>query len=271
MAEPNINTPLLQPEQNDMGDVAAPRAKRLEDRATLSGGSPCACCFGRAKIELNRGDRDSLWQLRDGPCNEPFDAQSPDTDRLLVEIWNSAFPAEPIVEADTSPRWPRLGFQSSNPRTDVRTGRFALLQLHYFFRTYPEKAQQVVLQSKTTDFPLAICCFNLTHMVIVFFDLYNSQTVSPISGAAQADLWQLKNFASLCNGQAKVVLDELLCVLIEYLNLTWKDMCVKENANLMDFPKAMRKVYDAHAEFWSVPRRDISEFQCMLEPLLDTK
>jgi hypothetical protein len=218
--------------------------------------------LGRSKKEVFSPDElAALSQLRSDHCNEAFVADSPDTDRLLVEIWNSAFPDEPITEAVSSERWPRLGFQSNNPRTDVRTGRFALLQFHYFVKTYPDIAQKVVRQAETLEYPLAISAFNLTHMVLVFFDLYDSSTVSPVSGAVQADLQQLKNFACLCKGQGKSVLDELLCVLIQKLHDTWKDMRAQENANLMDFPKAMRKVYDAHALMWSSPIKEVAQLR----------
>lgn len=264
MAEPEgLETPLLQPGQAAMGDNAT-RRRRLEDDASASGAGCPNCCFGRPRKELGLHQRQALLVLRDGPCNEAFDAESPDNDRLLVEIWNSAFPRELIQKADPSPRWPRLGFQSSNPRTDVRTGCFALKQLHYLFTKYPEKAQQLVRQAETMEYPLAITCFNLTHMVIVFFDLYNSETISPVSGAVRADLFQLDNFAKLCVGQEKIVVDELFCVLIEKLHLIWKDMRALENVNLMAFPKAMRKIFDVHAEFWTVPRTETAEFGCML-------
>mmetsp|Transcript_126804 Transcript_126804/g.406018 ORF Transcript_126804/g.406018 Transcript_126804/m.406018 type:complete len:121 (-) Transcript_126804:276-638(-) len=81
----------------------------------------------------------------------------------------------------------RLGFQSNTPRTDVRAGRFALDQLHYLAATYPEKLRQLVRQAEELDYPLAIGCFNLTHMVVVFFDLCNDVTVSPVAGASPAN------------------------------------------------------------------------------------
>jgi len=241
------------------------RPQRLEDIA-VSPGLRCPCCVSREKLGLTPAERDALWELREAHCNEPFDAQSTDTDRLLVEIWNIAFPSEPNQDSAPDKRWQRLGFQSSNPRTDVRTGRFALSQFHYFFEKYPQLAQKIVRQAEEYDYSLAITSFNLTHLVVVFFDLYNSATVSPVGGGVeQANLDQIQNFASLlCKGQGKAVLDELNCVLIEKLHLIWKDMRATENANLMDFPKAMRKLFDAHSAFWSVPRSEIADFRSML-------
>lgn len=266
MSEAALQTPLLEPSQAGM-DAVAERPQRLEDRAA-AGSSWCVdCCLGRAKLELDRAERDSLWELRNDCCNEPFDADSADTNLLLVEIWNGAMPTEPIQAADKSDRWPRLGFQSSNPRTDVRTGRYALAQFHYFVTTYPDRARQLVRQAEELEYPLAVTCFNLTHMVVVFFDLYNSDTVSPVSGATQANLQQIKHFAGLCRDSrdpVRVVLNELVCALTELLHETWKHMRATDNVNLMDFPKAMRAVYEDHSSFWSQPRSEIAEFRFML-------
>jgi len=264
-AKDEIDTPLLRPAQVRMpGDASEKSSARLEDQT--GPGSTCNCCLGkRDKPELSLEEKQVLKDLREAYCNEPFDANSSQTDRFLVEIWNMAFPGELVDKADNSPRWTRLGFQSNNPRTDVRTGLFPLLQFRYFLKNYPDKAQQLVRQAETFEYPIAITSFNLTHMIVVFFDLFGSHTVSPVSGAEQANLEQLRNFSSLCKSAGNVVLDELLCVLLQRLHLTWKHMKAVENANLMDFPKALRSVYDAHSEFWKVPRKEISDLQLLLD------
>merc|ERR1719162_1468037 len=102
----NLQTPLLQPSQSTMDSR---RPERLEDRAAASG-LRCPCCVSREKLTLSPAERDALWELRGVHCNEPFDAQSTDTDRLLVEIWNTAFPSEPSQDAAPDKRWQRLGF-----------------------------------------------------------------------------------------------------------------------------------------------------------------
>lgn len=242
------------------------RPVRLEDHARTGKWDCMVCCLPRTSVGLSPAERSALWQLRDDHCNVPFQADSSETDRMLCDIWNLVFPAESIREADNSKRWQRLGFQSSNPRTDVRTGCYALQQLHYFASNHTQLVQQLVQQSQDLDYPFAITCFNVTHMVVVFFDLFNMETVSPVSGAAPASLTQLQNFASLCCKSihgARTVLDELVCALMERVHLTWKDMRVSQNCNLMAFPEALKKTYDVNASFWNSPRQETTDFRLL--------
>merc|ERR1711879_492016 len=74
-----------------------------------------------------------------------------------ADIWHDVKSegAQSVSWSDTSPRWKRLGFQSSNPRTDLRTGIIALDNFAYFFEQYPEDAQRLCLES-SSNYPLAV-------------------------------------------------------------------------------------------------------------------
>eukprot|EP00747_Dinoflagellata_sp_TGD_P037294 gnl/TRDRNA2_/TRDRNA2_138985_c0_seq1.p1 gnl/TRDRNA2_/TRDRNA2_138985_c0~~gnl/TRDRNA2_/TRDRNA2_138985_c0_seq1.p1 ORF type:complete len:301 (-),score=37.44 gnl/TRDRNA2_/TRDRNA2_138985_c0_seq1:102-899(-) len=254
--------------------VAQMREKRLEDRAPAGWGLESyfgICCLGRpSSAEVTSEERSTLWDLRTHHCNTEFDAESQETKRILSELWAAVFPDDPMSEVQRDDRWKKLGFQSATPWTDVRSGRLALDQMHHFATKYPERMQQLVSQAETLDYPLAITCFNMTHLVLVFFDLYNGETVSPVQGAEQATRMQLKHFASLCRlvptsqGGCRGVLDELVVALVEKLHEIWKDMRASENVNLMDFPKAMRKVFDVHAHFWHSQHKELAELRDIL-------
>lgn len=244
------------------------REKRLEDTALrrFSVWNTVVCCGARSSTAIGTRDRDALWELRAG-CNTAFDVDA-STEKLFCDIWNAAFPDRVLTEVDKSDDWKRLGFQGKDPRTDVRTGRFVLDQLHYLAVEYPEKTRQFVKQAEELDYYFAITCFNLTHMLVVFFDLVNAATVSPVQGAVEADLDQLKHFAHLCSssqGGALEVLNELFVVVVEKMHLTWKDMKVSQDCNVMQhFGKAMTSVYKAHAEFWDKPRHQTADLRLML-------
>mmetsp|Transcript_64101 Transcript_64101/g.164956 ORF Transcript_64101/g.164956 Transcript_64101/m.164956 type:complete len:255 (+) Transcript_64101:128-892(+) len=241
--------------------------QRLEDVAVRRW--DCSvCCLGRgAGSPLSSEERGVLWELRYDHCNAPFDARSSETERQLKDIWNTAYPEEAVEAVHDSKRWRCLGFQGDNPCTDVRSGRFVLDQLHYMVSTYPERTKELVRQAADLDYPFAISCFNVSHLLVVFFDLCNTETFSPVPLADRADAVQLKNFTALCRSSPhgpRGVLDELTCALVERLHETWKDMRVSQNCNLMDFPKAMRRIYDINATFWSTYRSEIAELRVIL-------
>mmetsp|Transcript_15514 Transcript_15514/g.44145 ORF Transcript_15514/g.44145 Transcript_15514/m.44145 type:complete len:264 (-) Transcript_15514:43-834(-) len=248
-----------------------PRKRHLED--TLSDWvwrDWALCCLSR-RYKISAEEKSALEDLRARHCNMPFNASSPETNWTLLAIWNSAFPEDPMEAADNGRRWRLLGFQSDNPRTDVRAGRFALDQLHYLASTYPERFRTLRKQAgeKELDYPLAISCFNLSHMAVVYFDLCESETVSPVAGASQAGRAQMQNFARLCARSPhgpRAVLDELFCALTSLFHDTWKNMRVGTNCTLMELPKALRVVFDANHAFWSEPRDQVAELQRLGAP-----
>lgn len=240
------------------------RTKRLEDTAK----QPCTiltclCCGSRGKADISKDDRNALWTLRDDHCNMPVVRDSVETDRLLQDIWNSAFPDEPILRALPSQNWKRLGFQGTDPRTDVRSGVFPLQQLHYLAVTYPKRMETFCRQAKELDYFFAITCFNLSHMILVFFDLFNGHTVSSVAGAVPATRPQIINFARLCSrcrDGPVTVLNELFVALVELMHNTWKDMRASGNCNVMQhFYQAMSTVFDAHVDFWNEPRYELAD------------
>lgn len=247
---------------------AQARPKRLEDLESRSWCESLCSCFLRAP-EITDEDRDIFWELRDHHCNMLFERDSPEATELLVGIWNLLRPTERISSLSASAHWQELGFQSGGPQSDVRTGRFAPEQLHYLAYTYPNTARTLVKQALELDYPFAISCFNVTHMLLVFFDLFNGETVSPVAGAAPADRAQMKHFASLCRRSpygARGVLDELFCILVESLHEIWKDMRTTQNCNLMDFPRALEAVYRENARCWSRQQNELAELRDALIP-----
>eukprot|EP00931_Biecheleriopsis_adriatica_P016902 TRINITY_DN12310_c0_g1_i3.p1 TRINITY_DN12310_c0_g1~~TRINITY_DN12310_c0_g1_i3.p1 ORF type:complete len:230 (+),score=50.05 TRINITY_DN12310_c0_g1_i3:101-790(+) len=211
-----------------------------------------------------------LLELRSHHCNSPFQPGSAEVERMLREIWDAAFRGELLGDELRSESWKRLGFQSSDPRTDVRAGLFALEQLHYMAVMYPDRLRQLVTQATELEYFFAISCFNLTHMLLVFFDLFDKAAVSPIAGASTANAEQLRNFSQLCTSSpysALTVLNELFVALAQRLHKTWKSMRTSKDCNVMQhFHEALQSVFDANSTFWNQQHDDVADFCFLASP-----
>lgn len=232
-----------------------------------------ACSAGKVTVargELWRSGGEAVWELRSRHCNVQFEPKSTEVERVFREIWDAAFCGQPLGEGIRSESWKRLGFQSSDPRTDVRAGRFALDQLHYLAVMYPERLQNLVSQAIELEYFFAISCFNLTQMVLLFFDLFDRAAMNPVPGAGIASVKQLRNFARMCSSSpysAATVLNELFVALAERLHKTWKSMRVSRNCNVMQhFQEALLSVHDAHSVFWTESHEDVADFCLVASP-----
>jgi hypothetical protein len=227
-----------------------------------------SCCTSRqSPSEITAEERSLLWEFRHVHCGREFDGQSSEANEWLLGVWRAVYPQEDIDVIGRDKRWTKLGFQSANPRTDVRSGSFALEQLYFIASHYPERTRQLAKQAEELDYPFAVCCFNVSHLSTVFFDLLEVETVGPVPNAELATREQLKNFLRLCRicpHGARTVIDELFFVLVEKLHEIWKELRAEKNCNLMDFPEAMRKVYNVQAKFWSTPRMELADLRALL-------
>jgi len=212
-------------------------------------------------------EHSALSELRNSYCNTAFDPTCATTERRLREIWNRAFPEEPIQSAVNGERWVKLGFQAATPCTDIRAGSLGLDQLYYFASKYPERLRRFAGEAQTLGYPFACSCFNISHIIALFFDLYTTPAMNPVPGARVAGHRQLDNFARLCTfspDSTHVVLDELFCALVERLHETWRIMRATEDCSMMDFPRALREVYDGNAAFWQHRHSDIADLDEIL-------
>lgn len=216
-----------------------------------------------APSRLTAVERSALQRLREEYCNEPFDPAASYTDQALCEVWNTAFPEEPIESAADGEHWMRLGFQCRQPHTDIRSGRLALDQLHSFAKNHPQQLRQLALEAQQARYPFACACFNVTQLIAVFFDLYEFQAPSPVQCMQRADRDQLKHFARLCciaPQGGRVVLDELFRALVGVMHKAWQDMLSRRpETDVMQFPQALQKAAQDNAAFWRWARNDISD------------
>jgi len=165
----------------------------------LSKFSPCGCtCLTRASKELmfTPQEEDFFEDLR-SHLDEPYDVRNPDHEVLLEKLWKNTFPNDPVPEP-VDPRWTKLGFQSANPRTDIRTGVHSVRSMEYMSRVYPEEFRRIVSESsnRSTEYPFAASCVSVAFAVVIFFRLNRRTSVNP-SGTQSANHLALKQFVRL--------------------------------------------------------------------------
>jgi hypothetical protein len=129
--------------------------------------------------------------------DEPYDMKNQEHEILLTKIWQNTFPKDPIPEA-VDPHWTKLGFQSANPRTDIRTGVHSLQSMEYMSRVYTDEFKAIVHESshRATEYPFAASCVSVAFAVVIFFRLNKRTSVNP-SGAQSGNGLALKQFVRL--------------------------------------------------------------------------
>eukprot|EP00929_Paragymnodinium_shiwhaense_P087288 TRINITY_DN47518_c0_g1_i1.p1 TRINITY_DN47518_c0_g1~~TRINITY_DN47518_c0_g1_i1.p1 ORF type:complete len:287 (+),score=48.28 TRINITY_DN47518_c0_g1_i1:85-945(+) len=241
-----------------------------------------SCCTNRfANADFTKDDKDVLIILRQRLVNR----EKPVPEKLqpmLLEIWNAAFPDAPLETFEVGEHWKRLGFQGKDPTTDVRTGAWAPEQLANFAKRYPARFREMTAEacSGDTEYLFAIACFNVTHMLAIFFDLLTVPSASVLPNVPRATKRQLKhltdlvareaaaNRSDLTDDMCRRVLDEVFVEVMTVVHKAWLDMkkvgSGSATVTLLDFPKALQIGFDANARFWQHPCRDLDELSIWL-------
>mmetsp|Transcript_29246 Transcript_29246/g.80129 ORF Transcript_29246/g.80129 Transcript_29246/m.80129 type:complete len:273 (+) Transcript_29246:96-914(+) len=233
----------------------------------------CSPCLGsRFKVVFGDADKDVLWQLRRRLVNNPRPAD-PELHQLFLGMWNTAFPEEKRSAFEVGSHWKRLGFQGKDPKTDVRTGAWAVSQMSSFAQHYPVQFREMAAEAgegSPTEHSFALACLNVSHMIAMFFDLVTCVSVSPLPGATRASKRQLRNLTALIANECLAngfpvnsdvcqrVMDELFVEVMSHVHRSWVQLATSAGgATLFDFPKALRSGFDANAAFWRRPCRDL--------------
>ncbi|XP_069496754.1 ELMO domain-containing protein 1 isoform X2 [Ambystoma mexicanum] len=86
---------------------------------------------------------------------EPYDADNPDHEEMLLKLWKSLKPGVPL-QSRISKQWCEIGFQGDDPKTDFRgMGLLGLHNLLYFAERDTAAALQVLsdsLQPRSREF-----------------------------------------------------------------------------------------------------------------------
>lgn len=225
----------------------------------------CGCLCGsneRKGTALTEDEEEFLGTLR-GYMTRPFDSSNPDHISLFKSIWRNAFP-EAEMPMDVDARWTRLGFQSSNPRTDVRTGVHSIESLEYISRHCTTDFRRMVAEAgnRDTEYPFAASCVNIAFSLLIFFKLNNTIAVNPV-GSPSGSRKAIKQFVrlSLIN---RNFFDEIFCALVKRVHREW----MRQAPGTFDihyFSVALSVGMTAVAELFNKKRlRDVSDLNQLL-------
>ncbi|XP_055923995.1 ELMO domain-containing protein 2 [Eupeodes corollae] len=98
--------------------------------------------------------------------SEQYDAENPDHEAKLLNLWDELMPDTPL-EARITKQWQEIGFQGDDPKTDFRgMGMLGLENLLYFVKEYKDAARHVLSHSMHPRFgyTFAIVGINITSM-----------------------------------------------------------------------------------------------------------
>jgi hypothetical protein len=157
----------------------------------------CVCADRDAKGDkLTMEEVKYMEELR-VVMEEPFDSTNADHEMLLSSIWNRAYPGSAHPHP-VDPLWKDLGFQSSNPRTDIRTGVHSLVAMEYMSRVHETVFRRIVHEANRpqNEYPFAASCVSVAFSILIFFHLNLRTSVNP-SGNSSGNKLAIKQFVRL--------------------------------------------------------------------------
>lgn len=180
----------------------------------------CLCDPRRTKEVAFTEDEEEFLESMRAYMDRPFDIGNSDHVSLFKSVWRNTFP-DTEVPGDVDPRWTKLGFQSSNPRTDIRTGVHSLESLEYLSRNHTADFRRMVIEASDpeTEYPFAASCINLTFALVIFFKLNTRPAVNP-TGSASGSRNAVKQFVRM-SILDRNFFDEVLCVLVKRVHTEW--------------------------------------------------
>jgi len=174
-----------------------------------------------------------------GGCKRANDTLQPE----LSTLWRLAFPKQPFQ--DISSDWLRLGFQSEDPKRDLRAaGLIGIRQLTHFCLTSGHAAFLSCTRSQS-DFPLAAASLNVSLLIMQHFGLCTtsggSAALPPCSDTTLRHAARLQ--LALPSGSDVSLLDLIHEHLTRWLYDRWKAVSVGSQTGLLllnKFPQLLR-------------------------------
>lgn len=180
----------------------------------------CTCMKRPSKDLMFTPQEDEFFEDLRSHLDEPFESRNPDHEILLEKLWRNTFSNDSMPEP-VDPRWTKLGFQSANPRTDIRTGVHSLRSMEYMSRVYPAEFRRIVDESshRSTEYPFAASCVSIAFAVVIFFRLNRRTSVNP-SGTQSGNQLALKQFVRLSMDNRDTV-HEIFCHITIRVHQEW--------------------------------------------------
>lgn len=129
-----------------------------------------------------------------------FDQNNEEHWQLLDDLWNILMPDTKRSHKKEGEDWKKIGFQGSNPATDLRGyGMLSLHQLLYFAKNNPEGARAILAESnklntKENFFPFAASAINVTSFIFDAISLPYFITPSDVKIIPSLDFFYNKNY-----------------------------------------------------------------------------
>ena len=241
----------------DGADPSESWFNRLLAKFTVCG---CTCMTRPAKELMFTPQEEEFFEDLRSHLDEPYDVRNPDHEVLLEKLWKNTFPNDSLPEP-VDPRWTKLGFQSANPRTDIRTGVHSLRSMEYMTRAYPEEFRRIVNESahRSTEYPFAASCVSIAFAIVIFFRLNRRTSVNP-SGTQSGNHLALKQFVRLSMENRDTV-HEIFCHVTIRVHNEW----MKQTPGSFDihyFARALSVSVETMKEIFSKKRiRDWSDLK----------
>ena len=217
----------------------------------------CFCLHPRAST-LTDIEIEYLAELR-VYMDRPFDTKNPDHENLFPSIWRQTFPTSQLP-ASVDSRWTSLGFQSQNPRTDIRTGVHALEAIEYMACHYTSDFRRIVSEASNpaTEYPFAASCVSIAFSLVLFFKLNSRTAVNP-SGWPSGNRLAIKQFVRLSMAHANCF-DEVFSRVTLRVHREWMTQPPGQ-FDIHYFAVALAEGVGAMANFFNHKRiRDLNEF-----------
>lgn len=177
------------------------------------------------KEQLYLYQRARLWELQQ-LSDIAHDKENEEHEKMLLKLWSLVFP-DTVLESRVSKQWKTMGFQGTDPATDLRgMGLLGLSNLLYMAEFHSDKLRKIIAvqsERKDHDYPVAVAGINLTKML---YELLHIGTEDPT-----------KPIFNIFFDHAHAF-EEMYCIAFQVLDHTWADM----NASYMDWSNVIAAV-----------------------------
>ena len=198
---------------------------------------------------------------------------------MLVRLWNTMKPESPRKNMNRynyfTEEWEKLGFQASDPTTDLRgMGILGLYQLVYFSHKRTLTAKTILEESHNTSkvaFPFAVTGINITSFILelltegrlhlVYINNYES-AIHSVGGCIDDASNNQKCIDYFVN-----IIHDIYCIVFEEFYLLW---VVRKPKELMEFNSIFEEMKSIVRNKYPPFRQDKSSFARKFERMLST-
>jgi hypothetical protein len=169
--------------------------------------------------------------------------------KFLQKLWQACRSGTAVPEIP-SESWKELGFQGSNPSTDIRAGFFVVRQLEYLVSKYATTAQRLTAEAmeQTHYYSFAIVSFNVSFMITRYFRV--TPGVDPTGQGKEATREEMKEFAKRITADDEFI-NKLYVAAIFATHERWR--AYPDGKTLLNFSDCLRDTLNSLLQFLLTP------------------